>query len=170
MEFFFVYEQMREAVRDVAKLFPTAIVSGRCRAKVHFYSLQIPHFLNFFLKIFILLFFFQVYDFVQLSELYYAGSHGMDIKGPSKSYRQRKVSQWIFFIFITNILFFLEQIFDMCVNIQGNQTVLCQPAREFLPIIDEVGFFLHLSLSLYLFVFLQKKKRMKNQILLQLFN
>lgn len=27
--------QMRAAVRDVAKLFPTAIVSGRCRDKVH---------------------------------------------------------------------------------------------------------------------------------------
>lgn len=25
----------------------------------------------------------QVYDFVQLSELYYAGSHGMDIMGPA---------------------------------------------------------------------------------------
>lgn len=80
----FITDEMREAVKDVAKLFPTAIVSGRSRAKV--------------------------YDFVQLSELYYAGSHGMDIKGPSKGNRQRK----------------------------GNQTVLCQPAREFLPIIDEV--------------------------------
>jgi hypothetical protein len=27
----------------------------------------------------------QVYDFVQLPELYYAGSHGMDIMGPAKS-------------------------------------------------------------------------------------
>lgn len=79
----FITNEMRDAVRDVAKLFPTAIVSGRCRAKV--------------------------YDFVKLSELYYAGSHGMDIEGPSGQ-RQRK----------------------------GNQTVLCQPAREFLPIIDEV--------------------------------
>ncbi|KAH6756743.1 Haloacid dehalogenase-like hydrolase superfamily protein [Perilla frutescens var. hirtella] len=80
----FITNEMREAVRDVSKFFPTAIVSGRCRAKVH--------------------------DFVKLSELYYAGSHGMDIKGPSKGHRQKK----------------------------GNQTVLCQPAREFLPIIDEV--------------------------------
>ncbi|GFQ04417.1 probable trehalose-phosphate phosphatase e, partial [Phtheirospermum japonicum] len=81
----FMTNEMREAVRDLAKFFPTAIVSGRCRAKVH--------------------------NFVRLSELYYAGSHGMDIKGPSKG--QRKVSD-------------------------GNQTVLCQPAREFLPMIDEV--------------------------------
>ncbi|KAG6400251.1 hypothetical protein SASPL_137076 [Salvia splendens] len=81
----FITSEMREAVRDVAKLFPSAIVSGRCRAKV--------------------------YDFVQLTELYYAGSHGMDIKGPSKGHKSQK---------------------------RGNQTVLCQPARAFLPIIDEV--------------------------------
>ncbi|KAL3633978.1 hypothetical protein CASFOL_021032 [Castilleja foliolosa] len=77
----FMTNEMREAVKDVAKLFPTAIVSGRCRAKV--------------------------YNFVRLPELYYAGSHGMDIKGPSKGHRK------------------------------GNP-VLCQPAREFLPMIDEV--------------------------------
>ena len=27
-------------------------------------------------------FFYQVYEFVGLNELYYAGSHGMDIMGP----------------------------------------------------------------------------------------
>ncbi|PIN22416.1 Trehalose-phosphatase [Handroanthus impetiginosus] len=80
----FITTEMREAVREVAKHFPTAIVSGRCRAKV--------------------------YGFVRLSELYYAGSQGMDIKGPTKGHKHRK----------------------------GNQTVLCQPAREFLPMIDEV--------------------------------
>ncbi|XP_077213015.1 putative trehalose-phosphate phosphatase J [Tasmannia lanceolata] len=52
----FMSDAMRGAVRDVARHFPTAIVSGRCRDKV--------------------------YSFVQLAELYYAGSHGMDIKGP----------------------------------------------------------------------------------------
>ncbi|KAK1406759.1 hypothetical protein QVD17_38367 [Tagetes erecta] len=75
--------EMREAVKNVAKYFPTAIVSGRCRAKV--------------------------YNFVRLSELYYAGSHGMDIKGPSS--RKHK---------------------------KGNQNVLCQPAKEFLPMLAEV--------------------------------
>ncbi|KAK9080812.1 hypothetical protein SSX86_000570 [Deinandra increscens subsp. villosa] len=76
--------EMREAVKNVAKYFPTAIVSGRCRAKV--------------------------YNFVRLSELYYAGSHGMDIKGPSS--RKHK---------------------------KGNQNVLCQPAKEFLPMMTEVN-------------------------------
>ncbi|KAI5016886.1 hypothetical protein ZWY2020_037264 [Hordeum vulgare] len=51
-----LFSQMRAAVRHVASLFPTAIVSGRSRDKV--------------------------FDFVKLTELYYAGSNGMDIMGP----------------------------------------------------------------------------------------
>ena len=47
---------MRQIVRQLARLFPTAIVSGRGREKVM--------------------------AFVKLKELYYAGSHGMDIAGP----------------------------------------------------------------------------------------
>ncbi|XP_076884917.1 putative trehalose-phosphate phosphatase D [Bidens hawaiensis] len=75
--------QMRETVKNVAKYFPTAIVSGRSIAKV--------------------------YNFVRLSELYYAGSHGMDIKGPSSRKHQN-----------------------------GKQNVLCQPAKEFLQMMEEV--------------------------------
>lgn len=52
----FMTQHMREAVRAVASVFPTAIISGRGREKVE--------------------------QFVQLSELYYAGSHGMDIAVP----------------------------------------------------------------------------------------
>ena len=48
--------QMRTAVKEVAKLFPTAIISGRGREKVA--------------------------AFVGLQELFYAGSHGLDIIGP----------------------------------------------------------------------------------------
>ncbi len=51
--------EMRAAVKDVAALFPTAIISGRGLEKVT--------------------------GFVQLSELYYAGSHGLDIAGPAQS-------------------------------------------------------------------------------------
>ncbi|CAI0429197.1 unnamed protein product [Linum tenue] len=75
----FMSKKMRTTVRRLARCFPTAIVSGRCRDKV--------------------------YKFVRLAELYYAGSHGMDIKGP--------------------------------IN-QGTEPVICQPASEFLPMIDEV--------------------------------
>ncbi|GIL70285.1 hypothetical protein Vretimale_3424 [Volvox reticuliferus] len=49
-------EEMRNVVRAVARAFPTAIISGRGREKVE--------------------------AFVQLKELFYAGSHGMDIAGP----------------------------------------------------------------------------------------
>lgn len=56
--------QMRQSVRDVAKMYPTAIISGRGREKVE--------------------------DFVKLKELYYAGSHGLDIVGP----RVRHLSTW----------------------------------------------------------------------------
>ncbi|KAL0381617.1 UNVERIFIED_CONTAM: putative trehalose-phosphate phosphatase J [Sesamum angustifolium] len=80
----FMSDSMRATVRKVARYFPTAIVSGRCRDKV--------------------------YSFVRLAELYYAGSHGMDIKGPSKGSKYKKDAE----------------------------AVLFQPASEYLPMIDEV--------------------------------
>uniref|UniRef100_M1B2X5 Trehalose-6-phosphate synthase n=1 Tax=Solanum tuberosum TaxID=4113 RepID=M1B2X5_SOLTU len=55
----FISAEMRSAVRDVAKHFPTAIISGRSRDKV--------------------------YQLVGLTELYYAGSHGMDIMLPIRN-------------------------------------------------------------------------------------
>ncbi|KAJ8747872.1 hypothetical protein K2173_013040 [Erythroxylum novogranatense] len=57
----FMSDEMRAAVREVAKYFPTAIISGRSRDKVK--------------------------EFVQLSNVYYAGSHGMDIKAPLRPVR-----------------------------------------------------------------------------------
>ncbi|NP_001141014.1 Probable trehalose-phosphate phosphatase 9-like [Zea mays] len=84
-------DEMRDAVRGVAARFPTAIVSGRCRDKV--------------------------FSFVRLAELYYAGSHGMDIRGPTADANHH----------------------------HGNgkaeaeaEAVLCQPASEFLPVMQEV--------------------------------
>ncbi|CAL5088623.1 unnamed protein product [Urochloa decumbens] len=85
----FMSETMRMAVRSVAKHFPTAIVSGRCRDKV--------------------------FGFVKLAELYYAGSHGMDIKGPAKKASSRHAKA----------------------KAKGSG-VLFQPASEFLPMIEEV--------------------------------
>ncbi|CAM8986592.1 unnamed protein product [Rhodiola kirilowii] len=78
----FMSDAMRGTVRRVAKYFPTAIVSGRCLDKV--------------------------YGFVKLAELYYAGSHGMDIKGPTKGSKCNKSS-----------------------------SVMFQPATEFVPMIDQ---------------------------------
>ncbi|XP_065008870.1 probable trehalose-phosphate phosphatase 6 isoform X2 [Musa acuminata AAA Group] len=80
----FMSDAMREAVRDVARYFPTAIVSGRCLDKV--------------------------INFVRLADLYYAGSHGMDIKGPTKPRHDKARAK----------------------------PVLFQPASEFLPMIDAV--------------------------------
>lgn len=55
----FMPAQTRDVVRRLAGCCPTAVVSGRARDKV--------------------------VDFVQLDELYYAGSHGFDISGPGES-------------------------------------------------------------------------------------
>ncbi|OIW00416.1 hypothetical protein TanjilG_05766 [Lupinus angustifolius] len=82
----FMSDSMRQTVRKLARSFPTAIVTGRCIDKV--------------------------YNFVRLEELYYAGSHGMDIKGPSKSFKINKDKE--------------------------SEEVVFQPASEFLPMIDEV--------------------------------
>ncbi|XP_068669796.1 probable trehalose-phosphate phosphatase F [Aristolochia californica] len=92
----FMSNQMRAAVKNVAKYFPTAIISGRSRDKV--------------------------YEFVGLTELYYAGSHGMDIMGP-----------------VTHSTSINEH--PDCLRStdkQGKEVNLFQPASEFLPMIDEV--------------------------------
>jgi trehalose 6-phosphate phosphatase len=81
----YMSDTMRRAVRSVAKHFLTAIVSGRGRDKV--------------------------FEFVKLAELYYAGSHGMDIRGPAKASRHAKAKA---------------------------KRVLFQPASEFLPMIQQV--------------------------------
>ncbi|KAL2317712.1 hypothetical protein Fmac_031588 [Flemingia macrophylla] len=80
----YMTKKMRATLKDIARHFPTAIVSGRCIDKVC--------------------------SFVRLAELYYAGSHGMDIKGPTNRRCTKK----------------------------GNEEVLLQPASEFLPMINEV--------------------------------
>ncbi|KAK1366671.1 Trehalose 6-phosphate phosphatase [Heracleum sosnowskyi] len=90
----YMSNNMRLAVQNVAKYFPTAIISGRSRDKV--------------------------LEFVGLTELYYAGSHGMDIMGPVSP--------------STNT-------HENCVRStekQGKEVKLYQPASEFLPMIDEI--------------------------------
>ncbi|KAK9994193.1 hypothetical protein SO802_023896 [Lithocarpus litseifolius] len=91
----FMSDAMRAAVKKVAKYFPTAIISGRSRDKV--------------------------YDFVGLTELYYAGSHGMDIMGPVRQSISGDHPNCI-----------------RSTDEQGKEVSLFQPAGEFLPMIDEV--------------------------------
>lgn len=91
----FMSDAMRSAVRQVTKHFPTAIISGRSRNKL--------------------------YQFVELDEVYYAGSHGMDIMGPPtklKSYEGK---------YHTSTL-----------DKKGNELSIFQPAKEFLPATQEI--------------------------------
>ncbi|KAK9672764.1 hypothetical protein RND81_12G122900 [Saponaria officinalis] len=106
-EFAFMSEDMRSAVKDVAKYFPTAIISGRSRDKV--------------------------YEFVGLTELYYAGSHGMDIMSPVKASAVNGHPNCVkgsAFNGHPNCIKLTDK--------QGKEAVLFQPASEFLPMIDEV--------------------------------
>ena len=57
-------EMRRRVQKPSAPLYPTAIISGRAREKV--------------------------YDFVRLPELYYAGSHGLDIVAPPPRVRRAR--------------------------------------------------------------------------------
>ncbi|XP_062120226.1 probable trehalose-phosphate phosphatase D isoform X2 [Humulus lupulus] len=82
---------MRTAVREVAKYFPTAIISGRSRDKVK--------------------------EFVQLSNIYYAGSHGMDIMAPAKPLKSSDANN--------------------SMDNKGND-VPFQPAEKYLPQIREI--------------------------------
>uniref|UniRef100_A0A804MQX5 Trehalose 6-phosphate phosphatase n=1 Tax=Zea mays TaxID=4577 RepID=A0A804MQX5_MAIZE len=90
-------DQMREVVRSAALHLPTAIISGRSCDKV--------------------------FDFVRLTELYYAGSHGMDIMGPVgktgsvTDHRSRGTNSS---------------------KKQDKEMQIFQAASEFLPMIDEV--------------------------------
>ncbi|KAM3263613.1 putative trehalose-phosphate phosphatase F [Capsicum annuum] len=91
----FMSNEMRSAVSNVAKYFPTAIISGRSRDKV--------------------------YELVGLPELYYAGSHGMDIMLP-----------------VENTLATNDANCIKATDQQGKEVNLFQPARKFLSMIDEV--------------------------------
>ncbi|BAT98081.1 hypothetical protein VIGAN_09169600 [Vigna angularis var. angularis] len=91
----YMSDAMRAAVREVAYCFPTAIVSGRRKDKV--------------------------YEFVKLRNVYYAGSHGMDISTPSGSSKCEDQKHQI-----------------KGVDEKGNHVVHFHPAKEFLPTIQEI--------------------------------
>ncbi|XP_019200454.1 PREDICTED: probable trehalose-phosphate phosphatase 2 [Ipomoea nil] len=91
----FMSDLMRSTLSEVATHFPTAIISGRSREKV--------------------------YRFVKLDEVYYAGSHGMDIMGPAKQLESddRKYQ-------------------TKTLDNKGNVFTLFQPAQDFLPQIKKM--------------------------------
>ncbi|MBA0861751.1 hypothetical protein Goshw_000459 [Gossypium schwendimanii] len=118
----FMSDSMRSAVRDVAKYFPTAIISGRSRDKVDRRSFtNVLMFLLASLS-FVAIIRTRVYELVGLTELYYAGSHGMDIMGPVSHAESGDHP---------NCIRSTDQQ-------QGKEVNLFQPAREFIPMIDEV--------------------------------
>ncbi|XP_031496289.1 probable trehalose-phosphate phosphatase F [Nymphaea colorata] len=92
-----ILDGMLPVIREAASLFPTAIITGRRRD--------------------------QVYEFVGLSELYYAGSHGMDIMVPTVAASKADSC---------------TQNCDASTDGQATDENLFQPAKEFLPMIDEV--------------------------------
>ncbi|GMN44445.1 hypothetical protein TIFTF001_013643 [Ficus carica] len=92
----FMSDEMRAAVREVAKYFPTAIISGRSRDKVK--------------------------EFVELSNVYYAGSHGMDIIAPARPLKSS-----------------LNDAKNHAIPLDKKDSdVLFQPAQRFLPAIQEM--------------------------------
>ncbi|XP_065043364.1 probable trehalose-phosphate phosphatase H isoform X1 [Musa acuminata AAA Group] len=91
----FMSDSMRSAVNKVAQYFPTCIISGRRRDKV--------------------------YEFVKLTNVYYVGSHGMDIMAPLKPVDEID-----------------STLHEQAIKEKGNEGVLFQPAEEYLPMIEEV--------------------------------
>ncbi|XP_038685819.1 probable trehalose-phosphate phosphatase C [Tripterygium wilfordii] len=90
----FMSDEMRAAVHEVGKYFPTAIISGRSIDKVK--------------------------KFVQLSNVYYAGSHGMDIMAPPRPVKANDGKHH-----------------NVNTDKKGNE-VLFQPAKKFLPAIQKI--------------------------------
>lgn len=87
----------------------------------------------------------QVYELVGLAELYYAGSHGMDIMFPvqeTSSLHQntyiRSTDKQVFIIFSSNFIFLKYPSSKFLLIFQGKEVNLFQPASEFIPMIDEV--------------------------------
>lgn len=93
----------------------------------------------------------QVFEFVGLTELYYAGSHGMDIMGPvgalsndhpnsirSTNNQVNDLNTYRTFFGFLKILVLAVQIPSL-LGIQGKEVNLFQPASEFLPMINEVS-------------------------------
>uniref|UniRef100_A0A803KZL6 Trehalose 6-phosphate phosphatase n=1 Tax=Chenopodium quinoa TaxID=63459 RepID=A0A803KZL6_CHEQI len=91
----FMTDKMRAVVHEVGCCFPTSIISGRSREKV--------------------------YDFVQLDNIYYAGSHGMDIMAPLQPLRIR---DWKYHA--------------KAVDLKGNKLVIYQPANKYLSEINQI--------------------------------
>ncbi|KAI3693444.1 hypothetical protein L6452_33279 [Arctium lappa] len=88
----FMSNKMRRVISEVSRCFPTAIISGRSRDKV--------------------------YEFVKLDDIYYAGSHGLDIAAPFQCINEVGQNQFV--------------------DKNGDEVVLFQPAQKYLPSIYKI--------------------------------
>lgn len=91
--------------------------------------------------------FFQVQSFVKLTGIHYAGSHGMDIKGPTKADQV-----FLLCLFSRNVNWEKQnccKIVWLMRSLQSNQEVMFQPASDYLPMIDEVHFVVSSTLLYY---------------------
>jgi hypothetical protein len=69
----------------------------------------------------------QVLNFVKLEELYYAGSHGMDIKGPTTvSNHKAKVSLVSHHLFLTFSLVFCLDLFSLSMVCPFLHDITCE--------------------------------------------
>jgi trehalose 6-phosphate phosphatase len=92
-----------------------------------------------------------VFEFVKLAELYYAGSHGMDIRGPAKASRHAKAKVGTRpFPFPPHLVTTGRSTYLSLLSMCGSQAkrVLFQPASEFLPMIQQVGGFFFIWFSI----------------------
>ncbi|XP_076903476.1 trehalose-phosphate phosphatase B-like [Bidens hawaiensis] len=89
----FMSKKMRRVLSEVARCFPTAIISGRSRDKV--------------------------YGFVKLDDIYYAGSHGLDIAAPFQCIGDPKFQ-------------------NKAVDKNGDEVVSFQPAQIYQPSIRKI--------------------------------
>ncbi|GJW45330.1 probable trehalose-phosphate phosphatase D [Tanacetum coccineum] len=89
----FMTNKMRRVVSEAARCFPTAIISGRSRDKV--------------------------YEFVKLDDIYYAGSHGLDIAAPFQCVGDPNIQ-------------------NSSVDKNGDEVVLFQPAQQYQPSINKI--------------------------------
>jgi trehalose 6-phosphate phosphatase len=88
---------------------------------------------------------------VKLTELYYAGSHGMDIMVPEIRSTYKQVNTILTFTFVHMLLPIIFITFENWIlMMQGDN--LFQPAREFLPMMDEV-FSIRILMSIYVLLY-----------------
>lgn len=148
---------MRQVVQEIAENFKTSIISGRAREKVRHIitTSNLEYFLTmqyacstrrtFFNPLYYLLNIVQVFDFVGINNINYAGSHGTDIKMVSTTQGVTTNSEIVSISSLHNYVFSgltclihnsieLEHVFLLQTEEQGSY----QPAQQYAPMMNQV--------------------------------